>query len=130
MNPPSKLLRGLILLVTAFFLSMATAHFFGLKYPLLFVYYDTPYYAYQDRIIAITLVSYAILMFAASRHRLVLPYALVALWVTIFGLSYINLSSELALVLTGQSTVVYWLQTGAFAGLAVVLTFLTVKEKP
>ena len=130
MHPPSKLLRGLLLLVSAFFLTMATAHFLGLKYPLLFVYFDTPYYAYQDRIIAATLVPYAIMFFATSRHKLLLPYVLVALWITILGLSYINQSAELALVLDGQSTWAYWLQTAAFAVLALILTLLTIKEKP
>ncbi|MCF6304940.1 MAG: hypothetical protein L3J33_06175 [Rhodobacteraceae bacterium] len=130
MNPPSRLLRGLLLLVSACFLAMAAAHFLGLKYPLLFVYYDTPYYAYQDRIIAATLLPYAVMFFATSRHKLLLPYALFALWITIFGLSYINLSDELALVITDQTTRVYWLQTAVFAALALVLTLLTLKEKP
>lgn len=130
MNPPTKLLRGLLLLISAYFLAMASAHFLGLKYPLLFVYYDTPFYAYQDRIIAATLLPYAVMFFAASRHKLLLPYALFALWVTIFGLSYINQSAELALVLDGQGTQIYWLQTAAFAALALVLTLLTIKEKP
>ncbi len=130
MNPPSILLRSLLLLISAYFLAMASAHFLGLKYPLLFVYFDVPFYAYQDRIIAATLVPYAIMFFAASRHKLLLPYALVALWITIFSLSYINQSAELALVLDGQSTLVYWLQTGAFAALALILTLLTIKEKP
>lgn len=31
-----------------YFSCMAFAHFFGIKVPVLFVYYDTPYYAYQD----------------------------------------------------------------------------------
>ncbi len=130
MHPPSNLLRGLLLVVSAFFLAMASAHFLGLKYPLLFVYYDVPFYAYQDRIIAAILLPYAILFFATSRHKLLLPYTLVALWITIFGLSYINQSADLALVLDGQSPQIYWLQTAAFAALALVLTILALKEKP
>ena len=128
--PPNTPLRLMLLICVAFFASMATAHFLGLKWPVLFVYYDTPYYAYQDRIIAFTLVSYAILFFAAARERVVVPYALVSIWVTILGLSYINLSPELHEVLIPtQGTGIYWLITASFAGLAFVLTMLWHQER-
>jgi hypothetical protein len=126
---PSQPLRLLLLICVAFFLCMGIAHFFGIKVPVLFVYYDTPFYAYQDRIISFSLVSYACLFFAASRDRAIVPLALVALWVTVLGLSYVNQSAELAEVLETQVTTIYWLQTAAFAGLAVVLTFLTLRER-
>ena len=124
MTRPAPLLRALLLICVAFFVCMGTAHFIGLKLPVLFVYYDTPYYAYQDRIIAFTLVTYAALFFAASRDRGVVPFALISIWATVLGLAYINGSSELAEVLNGGTTTIYWLITAAFGGLAAVLTAL------
>ncbi|MEM8822538.1 MAG: hypothetical protein AAGF30_02915 [Pseudomonadota bacterium] len=52
MSAPSTLLRGLLLICVAFFVCMGLAHFFGLKWPILFVSWDTPVYAYQDKTIA------------------------------------------------------------------------------
>ena len=100
---------------------MAAAHFLGLKYPLLFVYYDTPFYAYQDKIISFAVLAYASLFYAAIRHIQVVPMALFALGVTVLGLSFVNISSDLQIVLQGQRTVIYWLQTGFFAVYFLVL---------
>ena len=122
---PSGMLRVLLFVCVLFFLCMGTAHFIGLKWPVLFVYFDTPFYAYQDRIISFTLVTYAALFFAATRDTKVVPFALISIWSTVAGLAYINGSSELADVLAdGQGTLIYWLQTAALGGLAVVLTGL------
>lgn len=126
---PSPILRMLLLVCVVFFLCMGVAHFLGLKVPVLFVYFDTPFYAYQDRIISFTLATYAALFFVASRDRAVVPFALTSIWATVIGLAYINQSSELAEVLGGRSTTIYWLQTAALAALAAVLTGLFMKER-
>jgi hypothetical protein len=93
----------------------------GLKYPLLFVYYDTPFYAYQDKIISFAVLAYASLFYAAIRRIQVVPMALFALDVTVLGLSFVNISSDLQIVLQGQGTVIYWLQIGFFAVYFLVL---------
>jgi len=122
---PEGMLRLLLWVCVIFFVCMGSAHFIGLKWPVLFVYFDTPFHAYQDRIIAFTLVTYAALFTAAARDRAVVPFALVSIWSTVAGLAYINASPELAAVLAeGQSTLLYWLQTAAFGALALVLTGL------
>ena len=102
---------------------MALAHFFGLKVPLLFVYYDVPFHAYQDKIISFAVVAYVCLFASAARERAVVPAALVALAVTVLGLSAVNVSDALASVLGGRSTQAYWLQTGL---IAVYLVWLVV----
>ncbi|MEM9048711.1 MAG: hypothetical protein AAGC92_08330 [Pseudomonadota bacterium] len=134
MEAPSTLLRALLLICVAFFLCMGMAHFIGLKWPVLFVYFDTPYYAYQDRIISFTLITYAALFFAASRHRVMVPYALISIWGTVAGLAYVNVSPALAAALAemteGAGTLLYWAQTGAFGGLAIILTLLFLRERP
>lgn len=129
MTAPSPLLRSLLLVCVAFFLCMGTAHFFSIKVPILFVYWDTPFYAYQDKIIAFTLVTYISLFFGAARHRIMVPYALVAMWGTVGGLSLVNSSAALADVLGGRSAAVYWCIIALFGGLAIVLTVLWSRDR-
>jgi hypothetical protein len=49
---------------------------------------------------------------------------LFALGVTVLGLSFVNISSDLESVLQGQGTLIYWLQTGFFAVYFLVLLTL------
>ena len=100
---------------SVYFCCMAVAHFFGLKYPLLFVYYDVPFYAYQDKIISFAVVGYVCLFANAALDRSAVPAAITALGVTVLGLSAVNVSDALGSVLNGLSTRPYWLQTGLIA---------------
>ncbi|MDJ0832571.1 MAG: hypothetical protein QNJ69_03555 [Gammaproteobacteria bacterium] len=113
----------------AYFVCMALAHFFGIKLPILFVYYDTPFYAYQDKIISFAVLAYVALFYSASKHRDVALTAIIVLALTVLGLSAVNVSSALASVLiAGQSTIPYWLQTGAITVYVVVLVILYIKD--
>lgn len=120
-KPPPVLLRLALWAGAAYFCCMATAHFFGLKYPLLFVYYDVPFYAYQDKIISFAVVAYICLFVNAALNRSAVPAALVAIGVTVLGLSAVNGSDALGSVLDGRSTLAYWLQTGLIAAYFVLL---------
>ena len=71
-----KILDLSLLAGVAIFSSMAVAHFLGLKIPLLFIYYDTPFHAYQDKIISFAVLAYVGLFYAASRDIAVVPIAL------------------------------------------------------
>lgn len=119
-----RLLNLLLWAGVAYFCCMAVAHFFGIKLPVLFIYYDTPFYAYQDKIISFAVVAYICLFVSAARKPDVVPAALVAIWVTVLGLCAVNLSGALQAVLAGQTTAVYWAQTGLLAVYAVALTGL------
>ncbi len=125
-------LRYALLAGVAYFCCMAVAHYFGIKQPLLFVYYDTPFFAYQDKIISFAVVAYVALFYTAAKHRIVVPAALFSLGITVLGLVSVNMSGALASVLEqGQSTGPYWLQTGLIAVyfvLLVVLYFRDTKE--
>jgi hypothetical protein len=114
-----------------YFVFMAIAHFFSFKYPIVFIYYDTPFYAYQDKIISFCVVTYISLYLTAAFNRAVVPAALVSLGATVLGLSAINLSDDLAQVLEkGASTSAYWAQTAFIAvGWAAMLA-LYLTEKP
>ena len=113
----------------AYFFCMAIAHFFSFKFPILFVYYDTPFYAYQDKIISFAVCAYIALFYSASKHRDVALNAIIVLAITVLGLSSVNISNALASVLQeGQSTVPYWSQIGAIAFYLFILLFLYIKD--
>ncbi|MEX0283620.1 MAG: hypothetical protein AB3N23_03325 [Paracoccaceae bacterium] len=124
-----KLLRLGLLACVAYFIAMSVAHFFGIKVPILFVYFDTPFYAYQDKIISFAVVSYIGLFWAASRDMTVVPVALAVLAVTVLGLTSVNMSDALASVLAeGQAVWPYWAQTGLLAVIWVSLTALYLRR--
>ncbi|MEG3617031.1 hypothetical protein V5T82_01060 [Magnetovibrio sp. PR-2] len=128
MTPP--LLRYALLAGVAYFCCMAVAHFFGIKAPLLFVYYDTPFYAYQDKIIAFAVVAYIGLFHAASRHISVVPTALVVMGITVLGLAAVNMSDALASVMgPDHSLTPYWVQTGLISGYFAVLVGLYLQTR-
>ena len=106
---------------------MAIAHFFGIKVPVLFVYYDTPFYAYQDKIISFAVVAYIALFYSAARVREVVPAALVTLWLTAAGLAHVNLSDALNGLEREKSMTAYWVQTAFIGGIAICLTALYIK---
>lgn len=108
---------------------MAVAHFFSFKVPILFVYYDTPFYAYQDKIISFAVCAYIGLFYSASQHRAVALNAIIVLAMTVLGLCFVNISSDLASVLQEeQPTLPYWLQTGAITFYLIILSFLYIKD--
>lgn len=124
-----KLLRLSLLACVAYFVAMSIAHFFGIKLPILFVYYDKPFYAYQDKIISFAVLSYVGLFYSASRDIKVVPIALMVLGATFLGPVSVNMSEALASVLTeGKSTLVYWAQTIMIGGIWTILTFLYVRR--
>lgn len=124
-----QLLRLGLLACVLYFVSMSVAHFFGIKVPVLFVYYDTPFYAYQDKIISFAVLSYVGLFYAAARDIKVVPIALIVLAFTILGLTSVNLSDALASVLAdGQPVWPYWAQTAMLAGIWLVLTGLYLRR--
>jgi len=121
----STLMKYGLLAGVAYFCAMAVAHFFGIKLPLLFVYYDTPFYAYQDKIISFSVLAYVALFYTAAMHRVAVPAALAVFAATILGLVSVNMSAALAEVLAeGQTTTPYWIQVGLFAVYFVVLVGL------
>ena len=125
----SQLTKYAFLSGAAYFCCMATAHFFSIKVPILFVYYDTSFYAYQDKIISFAVCAYVALFYSASQYRPVALNAIIVLTITVAGLSFVNVSSDLSSVLQeGQSTIPYWLQTGAIAGYLIILLVLYIKD--
>ena len=127
MEPPTGLLSLALYANIGYFVAMSAAHWVGFKVPVLFIYYDTPFHPYQDKIISFCAGTYAILNLAAARHRAVVPYVVASLALTTVGLSAINASDDLRKVLpAGASTIAYWLQTGLIGALTGMLAVLHV----
>lgn len=125
----SKLTKNLFLAGAAYFVCMAIARYFGIKIPLLFVYYDTPFYAYQDKIIAFAVCAYIGLFWSAASHRSVAIVAIAVLAVTVLGLASVNMSEALASVMSpGQSTLPYWGQTAAIGVYLAALVIMYVSD--
>ena len=121
----SKITKYAFVAGAVYFCCMAMAHFFGLKWPLLFVYYDTPYYTYQDKIISFAVCAYIALFIGASKHRDIALYAIIIMGITTLGLAHVNVSHALTSILSeDHATWSYWLQTSAIAAYTLVLSLL------
>lgn len=126
----SKLTKLAFLLGAIYFVFMALAHFFSVKVPVLFIYYNTPFYAYQDKIISFAVTAYIALFYGASQSRDVARYAILVMIITAADLSYINISSELNALLTEQQTTMpYWIQTGMIGAYTLVLIALYLNDR-
>ena len=125
MAPPSGYLLLALKANVMYFVAMSAAHWSGWKVPILFIYYDTPYYSYQDKIISCCAATYAILNLAAVKHLSVVPYVIASLALTTTGLCAINSSNDLHSILpTGAVTKAYWLQTGVIGALTGTIALL------
>jgi hypothetical protein len=125
----SRATKYAFLVGSAYFCCMAAAHFFSIKVPVLFVYYNTPFYAYQDKIISFAVCAYIALFYCAAQHRDVARYAIIVLGLTVAGLGVVNASDALASAMTkDQTTLPYWLQTAAIGLYLIVLIALYVKD--
>ena len=87
-------LKWLLLGGAIYFLAVSSAHMLEIKVPLLFVYYNLPSHAYQDRIISFLSFGWAVFLFTASldpeKNRDLVKAILIAGVGAIFGLHVIN----------------------------------------
>ena len=104
-----RVLQWSLLGGAAYFVGVTVAHWVGFKVPGLFIYYDIPSYAYQDRCIGVLCFGWGVFLFAASRHLVLVPAILVAGFAELVGYSLINLSPELARLAPPQGLTGCWL---------------------
>ncbi len=115
-----KVLKGTCYFGMSYMTAMCLAHFFSFKYPLLFVYWDTPFYAYQDKIISFCVATFALIFQYAANDLRAVSLARNALLCVVGGLTAVNLSADLQAVIPAKSNNMlwYWAQTGVFAATA------------
>lgn len=87
----TKILSTFLYAGAIYFLAVALVHATGLKVPGLFVYYNVPSYAYQDRIIAFLAFGWAVMFYHTGRT---LDLKLIDLMLTIGFVALVSLSAN------------------------------------
>ena len=98
MNKSLSILKCFLLLGSIYFFGVSVAHLFSLKIPGLFIYFNVPSYAYQDKIISFLAFGWAISLFVGFINPLankgIIKSFIIAGLGAIIGLSIINLSAD------------------------------------
>lgn len=123
-------LKILLLAGFAYFFAMAAAHMLGWKIPGLFIYFDIPSYAYQDRIISVLAMGWSLFFLQSglnparniSTIRTILTAGLLAL----IGLSINTMRLDFSLLNPEASEIVIW---GQIVALFIYLLLLTIAYK-
>lgn len=134
MNRPDNTLKWSLFGGAVYFLLVAIVHLAGIKVPGLYIYFDIPSHAYQDRIIA--LLSFGWCMFLYSGFRLVgsgqtrpVRYIIFAGIAAIICLLLINNSFEIKELAADKSRWVYMLETMMIFGYTIWIVILYVKSR-
>ena len=133
MDDTQSVLKWSLLAGAGYFLLVAGAHLLGIKTPFLYVYYDLPSNAYQDKIISFTSFGWA--MFFVAGYSSVkrgslrsVRYIVMAAAGAVGGLCLINLCTDFRDYSPKAQVPVYWLETfvlGVFLGWLAFLYTLT-----
>jgi len=93
------LLKILLFSGFAYFFSLAIAHMIGWKVPALFIYFEVPSYAYQDKIISVLAMGWALFYLQAALNpqgqRTIIRGLLVSGGLALIGLSVMTIQTDL-----------------------------------
>ncbi len=105
-----NILKTLLIAGFIYFTAVAIVHFFGIKIPMLYIYYDFPSNAYQDRIISVLCFVFAMFLYTGYKsitsNLEVVKYIVLAGIVAIIGLLINNYISDEEL----KTNTIYWLE--------------------
>ncbi len=122
------LLRWMLYALAVYFLAISAAHLAAVKWPLLFVYFDVPSHAYQDRIISFLALGWSVFIFTAARglpdSRSQVRAIVIASFLATLGLSLNNAVTDFQALASGLKVWAYWAQTGALAVITLLLAGL------
>jgi len=109
-----------------YFFLVGIVHLLGTKIPPLFIYFNVPSLAYQDRIIAVLALGWGVFFLAGfsevrQGRRGLVPYLLVAGTLAVAGLFLNNAMTDFTALSTITTPLAYWIQVG---GLLVYLVWL------
>lgn len=114
-NLAVRLLKWSLMALALYFALVALAHMSGVKFPLLFVYFNVPSNAYQDKIIAFMTFGWAMFFFTTARnplrHMQFVRASVFAGICAVAALAYINLSTDFAAFSKDIATWPFWLET-------------------
>ena len=112
----NKTILSISLFAGAFyFLAVATVHMLGIKLPMLFIYFNVPSYAYQDRIISFLAFVWGIFLFTAARDVVknvqLVKAILIAGGGAIIGLGIINATADFHALDPAINVAIFWMET-------------------
>lgn len=114
MKKSSEILRISILAGSIYFSLVALAHLSGFKIPGLFIYFELPSYAFQDKIIALFALGWAMFFYTAYKDPFkyigLVKAIIIAGAAAIFILCDINLSTNFSSFDKSTSINIIWLQ--------------------
>ena len=111
-----KFFRALLFVGGIYFLLVSIAHFFSLKLPGLFIYFNVPSTAYQDRIISLLTFGWSVFFFSGAG--------------AIIGLCLINMLTDFNSFSTDINTSIFWLETALLFLYWLSLVFFYRKSGP
>jgi len=116
-----------------YFMGITLAHMFGFKVPLLFVYFNVPSYAYQDRIISFLAFGWSVFLFTAFmdpvKNNGLVKAILFSGTGTIIGLSIINILTDFAKLSQDIDVSIFWIETIALTAYVIWLLFFYFKSR-
>ena len=106
---------------------MAAVHTLGLKVPGLFIYFNVPSYAYQDRIISLLTFGWSLFFLKAAvnpiHNRNIIQLLIIIGAVAIAGLSWINYGTDFTQLDPQINPLVFWYETGGLFIYLLILFF-------
>ncbi len=109
-----------------YFFAVAAVHMLGIKVPMLFIYFNVPSYAYQDRIISFLSFGWAIFLFTAARdvvqNRALVKALLISGGGALIGLIIINSRTDFHALDPAINVTVFGVETAVLAFYVLWLT--------
>ena len=116
MKPEIKILKWSLFAGGIYFILISIVHLIGIKIPGLYIYFNVPSYAYQDKITSFLTFGWAVFFIQAShdpkKNIHLVRSILIAGLAAILVLSYINLSTNFNDLSPNINITVYWIQVG------------------
>ena len=128
-----KLLSWSLLGGAVYFFLISLAHFFGLKIPILFIYFNVPSYIYQDMLIAFLSFGFGMFLYAGyssvKRDELITTkYIIIAGFGFVLGLMNINVFTDFSYFETEFNLKIsilnFWSQTAFVLAYVLWILFL------
>ncbi len=120
-NRYDNVLRISLIIGAIYFACIAVVHFFGVKIPGLYIYYNVSSYEYQDKIISFLVFGWSIFYYTAANYYQIIKPLLIATFLAVLGLMNINYNVDFTAIDETISVYPFWFQTGL---LGVYVSFL------
>lgn len=122
-----KILKWSLFAGALYFFLVSVFHMLGMKVPMLFIYFNVPSNAYQDRIISFLAFGWAVFLFTAFTNpqgqTALVKAILVAGAGALLGLSVVNLGTDFQSLDPSINASIFWMET---AGMFVYWLWLVV----